>query len=104
MIQQRTLFDQPVLARSRGGDPDTSRQAAREHNARGRTATHKRIVLAAIQRRPGMTSAELAAFCELERHEAARRTADLLREGLVRQGAVRKCSVGRRDALTWWPR
>ena len=82
-------------------DPDTSRQAAALVDATGTRDDHITIIVSAVRRHPGHTSAELAQITGLERHEAARRTADAEHRGLIRKGPARKCSLSHRAAVTW---
>lgn len=90
----------PLVRRS---DPDTSHEAARRVTRSGTRADHLSRVVAAVKAHAGKTSAELALLTGLERHEAARRTSDGEREGLLRKGPARKCSVSGRAAVTWHP-
>jgi hypothetical protein len=87
----------------RSTDPDTSRQAAEMVTAIGARADHVGRIIRAVRVHPGRTSAELAQLTGLERHEAARRTADAEHQGSIHKGAPRVCSVGGRSAVTWWP-
>ncbi len=88
---------------ARTADPDTSHEAARECIASGRLGRHMRLALSAIVKHQGCTSAELVEWCELNRHEVARRLPDLEKRGLVRQGESRACWVTKRQSVTWWP-
>lgn len=100
--QQLCLFDAaPVHKLHRVTDPDTSLLAAIATTQSGRRETHKRILLDAVVRWPGSTSAELASWVGLERHEAARRLADLRNDGAVRQGAKRACLLCGNVCVTW---
>lgn len=83
-------------------DPSTSRTAAEGHEASGRLASHRALILAAVQANPGCTSAELAEFASLERHEASRRLADLKNLGAVRQNGKRTCAVKGTRQVCWW--
>lgn len=89
---------------ARRTDPDTSQQAAEHVTAIGSRADHLARIVAAVKARPGRTSAELAEDAGLERHEAARRTADAANTGHIVRGPSRTCSVGGRPAITWWPK
>jgi hypothetical protein len=84
-------------------DPATSREAAERVTAIGSRADHIGRIVRAVRARPGRTSAELAQLTGLERHEAARRTADAEHQGSIHKGPPRVCSVGGRSAVTWWP-
>lgn len=94
----------PVARLYRGADPSTSRQAAEHVTAIGSRADHLKRIVSAVQSQPGSTSAELAEYSGLERHEAARRTADAANNGLIVRGPQRACRVGGRAAVTWWPK
>lgn len=95
---------QNVRRLTRCGDPDTSRQAAERVTANGSRADHLQRVVAAVNAHPGSTSAELAKHSGLERHEAARRTADAANAGLIVRGHHKTCSVNGTRATTWWPK
>lgn len=86
---------------SHRNDPDTSRQAAALVDSTGTRDNHITAIVSAVRRHPGRTSAELAQITGLERHEAARRTADAEHRGLIRKGPARKCSLSHRAAVTW---
>lgn len=88
---------------ARTADPITSQLAADEHTASGKRGRHIGIVIDAVRRHPGKTSAELAPLCALERHEVARRTSDAERCGAIRKGQIRRCDTSGRSAVTWWP-
>lgn len=88
---------------ARRSDPTTSIEAARRVIASGSQDDHVGRIVRAVRARPGRTSAELAQLTGLERHEAARRTADAEHQGSIHKGAPRVCSVGGRSAVTWWP-
>lgn len=99
---QKTLFEtDSVHTLHRVTDPDTSRMAAIATTISGRRESHKRILLDAVVRWPGSTSAELASWAGLERHEAARRLADLRNDGAVRQGPKRPCLLCGKVCITW---
>lgn len=82
-----------LLPAARRSDPVTSHLAAGDHASTGKRAGHMAAVIAAVRAHPGKTSAELAPLCRLERHEAARRTADAERIGAIRKGEPRKCKT-----------
>lgn len=84
-------------------DASSSHETIERHEATGRRTSNKEIVLQAVFEEPGQTSREYAEAIGVDRHEVRRRLTDLLGDGLVWQGAVRKCSFGRGTALTWWP-
>lgn len=92
-----------LSATARISDPITSHLAAADHTASGKRGKHIGIVIDAVRRYPGKTSAELVLLCGLERHEVARRTSDAARCGAVRKGEIRRCNISGRSAVTWWP-
>ena len=89
---------------SRRTDPETSREAAASHA--GIAQSHRETILSYVRTfcmANGKTSAEISVAVGLERHEAARRLADLLKSGDVRQGPSRKCSTNGNSMMTWLP-
>lgn len=88
-----------TLARS--SDPVSSHDAAAEVVESGRHETQCAAVLAAVTRWPGLTSRELAARMGIDRYTVARRLPTLRDRGQVVQRGTRRCSVGRRSAVTW---
>jgi len=94
----------PVAHLYRRDDPATSRQAAERVTAIGSRADHLKRIVQAVAEHPGSTSAELAEYSGLERHEAARRTADAANAGLIVRGPSKTCRIGGRASVTWWPR
>lgn len=100
--EQLHLFDAGSVHRlHRVSDPDTSREAAIETTRSGRRDSHKQMLLEALSKWPSSTSAELALWTGLERHEGARRLADLRNDGMVRQGAKRKCLACGKECVVW---
>ena len=98
MFQSRLYADTP---RARSTDPETSHEAAEAIKASGALATHQGIVLKAVRAFPGLTSAELAIHCGLERHEVARRLPELEVARQVRKGEPR--AFRGRKGVTWYP-
>lgn len=99
------------VPRSSRADPLTSHKAADRVKDSGALAKQQRLVLKAVKRWPGRTSAELAekmAACDRKhwpelRAAVARRLPELaLRH--VKRGKERKCAVSRQVCITWWPR
>jgi predicted HTH transcriptional regulator len=86
---------------ARNTDPSTSHEAVERIEASGKRATHKESLLKAVQAVPRQTSAEYANLVGLERHEAARRLADLKNDGLVEQVDKRVCVVRGTKAMIW---
>jgi len=105
MRGQKMLFENPpppTPPRARRTDPSTSHVAAAGVRKSGRADTHKAMLLAAVRRLPGQTSAELAEITRLDRHEAARRLPELKQEEEIVQGAKRRCRARGTLAVTWW--
>ena len=90
-------------AQARQHDPETSWMAAESITCSGTRAAHVAVIVAAVCAHPGLTSAELAESTHLDRVEAARRTADAMRDGLINQGPKRKCRSCNSVCVTWWP-
>jgi predicted HTH transcriptional regulator len=82
-------------------DPPTSALAAADHDRTGRRETNRQRMLQAVRDCPSCTSDELGEHAEISRHEAARRLADLLHDGLVEQGPQRRSSICGRLCVTW---
>lgn len=101
-IRQRTFFEDPPVAAARKSDPATSHLAAASVEASGHAETHRQLCLRVVSAQAGLTSAEIAVKAGLDRHEAARRLADLERGGEVRKGTVKLCSVCGSKCVTWW--
>lgn len=96
------LFDNPIARRK---DPKSSHEAADEITRSGNRASQAQEVLALVRRHQGHTSLELSRFSRtLDRYQVARRLADLNEAGLVYQGQLRNCSIGKRLAVAWFPR
>lgn len=98
------------LPRARTSDPDTSHQAADYVRSSGVLGRQQREVLAAVNRWPDRTSAELSQlmaaaagrhWTEL-RWMVARRLPEL-EPVHVRKGEARACSMTRRSAHVWSP-
>ena len=93
--------------KARTSDPDSSHHAARKMIDSGAARLHGEIVMEAVRKNPRLTSAELAAHCDLDRYQIARRLPDLEREGLVERphlgGSVlmRVCTVTGNLSGTW---
>lgn len=90
----------PIAART---DPATSRAAGRQIRRSGRERSQALEVLEAIQRRPGLTTRELAAAEGLDRYVVARRVSWLEVHGLARRGAARPDRISGRTAEEWYP-
>lgn len=87
---------------ARATDPQSSHAAADLVTSTGTRQNHIAIVIEAVRAHPGRTSAELTRYTGLERHEVARRTSDAETAGAIHKGAIRRCDVSGRSAVTWW--
>lgn len=101
-------FAQPAPIRvetpaARATDDVSSHLAAEDVTRSGARQRHIEIVATAVRKHPGMTSAELAVLCGLDRHETARRLPDAITAGLVKKGELRACARSGRLAVTWDP-
>lgn len=102
-MTQFDLLDASPIARRT--DPITSHEAADAITKDGTRASQRHTVLLMVRRRPGHTSAELAASNNADRYVLARRLPDLRDHGgLVYNGLEpRVCKVTGKRAQTWWP-
>jgi hypothetical protein len=91
-------FDRPLAHRA---DPPTSFAAGDRFKKSGRLRGQMLLVLLALRKWPGKTSAELAQLAGLERHAVARRLPNLAERGLAERGPERLCSVCRCLCVTW---
>jgi hypothetical protein len=98
LFQSRLYADTP---RARATDPETSHEAADAIKVSGRLASQQGIVLKAVRAFPGLTSAELAMHCALDRYSVARRLPELEAARQVRKGE-RRVFRGR-PGVTWLP-
>ncbi len=87
-------------------DPDTSVQAAR--GAQGLAERHKAVIITILvfwgevdSTREGLTSQEIADYCELDYHQVARRMSDLREDGKVQASGETRRSPGGRRAIVW---
>lgn len=88
---------------SRNTDPLSSHLAEAEINDSGSRESQAYRILEIVSMNPGLTSREMVDFCRLDRYQIARRLADLKSAGIIRQGIIRKCRVGGRKSVTWYP-
>lgn len=95
-----TMAETPA---ARNTDPVTSHLAADAITASGERGRQQQIVEATVFMFPGCTSAELARCCELDRFQIARRCPEVELAGRIQRGEPRKCAVGHRKAITWFP-
>lgn len=88
---------------ARSTDPATSWEAAEEIVASGKAAAQQAKAAAVVKAHPGRTSAELAALCDLDRYQLARRLPEVEESAAVFRGDARKCTATGHKAATWWP-
>ena len=88
---------------ARTSDPSSSHDAAERVTDSGKRNANVVTVVDCVSKYPSNTSGEIARLCGLERHEAARRTADAEHAGAVKKGEQRVCALSGRKAVTWWP-
>ena len=93
-------FNQPLAHRV---DPLTSFAAGERFQKSGWLRGQMLLVLLALRKWPGKTSAELAELAGLDRHAVARRLPNLADRGLAERGLERECKVYRTPCITWRP-
>jgi DNA-binding MarR family transcriptional regulator len=84
-------------------DPSTSHESAADLVGSGQLHGELERIAAGLERRPGLTSRELASAINEDRYMVAKRMTVLEARGLARRGEVRKCSESGKRAITWWP-
>lgn len=87
---------------ARHSDPDTSHAAAKHITRSGQRDTQAALLLTAVLRIPGGTSAEYGAVV-LDRYACARRLPELEKLSMVRRGPKRICRATGSEAITWIP-
>lgn len=93
---------QPPRARARKTDPETSHEAANRVEASGGAGAHRALILDFLRDLGGAwTSAEIARYVDLDRHQVARRLPELREKGLVVNDRQRTCSVNKTKAVEW---
>lgn len=100
MSNRELLSNVPV---TRNSDLVSSHDAEEGINQSGSRASQQYEILRLVEQHPGKTSLELSTICTLDRYQIARRLSDLHTSGHVTQGETRKCSVGNRTAVEWFP-
>lgn len=91
------------VAPSRSTDPETSRIAARRHEASGQATCNRERLLNEVCRGPGRTAAELCQRLDgIDQIEASRRLPELRDKGLVESRDPRECRVKGSRMMTWW--
>ncbi len=98
MAIEMPLFE-PLTKRA---DPVTSYRAAESLHRSGKLAGQKKLVLEALRKKEGATSAELADFMRISRYITARRLPDLERAGMIKKGKSRTCLVTKSQCVTWF--
>jgi hypothetical protein len=87
---------------TRRNPPATSRQAFREVTVSGERGRAKRELVSWLRSQDQLlTSFEIARATGGDRHAVARRLPDCEKDGTVRRGPSRKCSVTGRPSITW---
>ena len=94
--QMALVFDAPMARRS---DPETSHIAAA--NAKQLQAQHHGIIVAALERHGSLGKDGIAARTGLTGVAVARRTAELLRAGLIRPTGKTVLSTAGRPEREW---
>jgi len=82
-------------------DPVTSWEAGEEIHETGTAQRHVEIILCTLSPHHSLTSAEIAAECELDRWQVARRLPEMERKNLAERWEIRKCAVTNRKCVTW---
>lgn len=112
--QERRRGTRGLLAdtpRARRTDPDTSHAAGDKVRRTGELGKQQRLVLDAVKRWPGRTSAELGKLIAEERGEdvivwryrAGRRLSEVAVGGHIRRARPRQCEATGNMAATWHP-
>jgi hypothetical protein len=91
---------EPVAHRA---DPVTSYLAGERFARSGKLKGQTLLVLLALRKWPGRSSAELARLAGLDRYAVARRLPNLAARGLAVRGPARRCSVTHSPCITWRP-
>lgn len=82
-------------------DPPTSSEAIDNHKASGAHQTHMQLVLKAVKCYPGLTACEIAEKIRLKEYQVRRRLSELKRDGKIKYGERRMCSVKGTGMMTW---
>ncbi|MEX0654446.1 MAG: hypothetical protein WD534_12720 [Phycisphaeraceae bacterium] len=84
----------------RNTDPPTAAMAGRTIESSGSAQRHRAMCFDFVRRMPGLTAREIEDELGIKAHK---RLPELRQASLVRNGAVRTCTVSGRQALTWLP-
>lgn len=95
--------DLPLFDAARRSDPLTSRIAARDITEGGARAQMTQKALHLVRMNPGSTANELEWTICVSDGRIRKRLNDLLKDGLVRRGEPKRCSVTGRLGVTWHP-
>lgn len=87
---------------ARRNDPESSHEAGRRVEQSGAACSQRQQVRLAVETFNGYTSRELADATGLDRYMIVRRLPELESRGLVKRGELRRCSIAKRRATTWW--
>lgn len=91
-------------ARARAYDLSSSHAAADAIETSGKAQHHREILLAVVREHPGLTSAEITQYCELDRWQVARRLPELRNGKLVyNSDKKRECRMLGSLAFEWHP-
>lgn len=74
-------------------DPPTSSEAIDNLERSGVHQSHMQLVLKAVKCLPGLTACEIAEKVGLKEYQARRRLSELKRDGKIKCGERRMCSV-----------
>lgn len=88
---------------ARRSDVSSSKEANEQITASGRRESQLKLALFFVREYPGKTSLELSGIAKADRYSFARRLPQLRDADLVKNGPIRMCEVGKRNAITWYP-
>lgn len=109
-MQQTTFLDgndlvQPIVARARAHDPETSHLAAEQVESSGKADAHRNIIVELIRQHPGSTTGELTQYTtELKHQQIWRRMSELEEMNYVIHGDKRLCKVNKTLCRPWYPK
>lgn len=88
----------------RATDPDTSQEAAERVMASGTAAGHREQILAVLEGRDGLISAEIGDELGLDNVRVTRRVSELVKAGRVVYGEPRQAPNGFKQQTIWLAR